>query len=224
MKLLLTAATEAELGPVLAHLRQDWAPIGPLHFSKGTNELQICVAGVGMLATSYALMKTLKINTYDFALQAGVGGSFDTDIALGEVLFVASDQYGDLGAQDHYNYLDIFELGLLGKDEAPFTDGKLPSLAHALHDKLKLPHATALTVNTVSGTDFTVKARRERFNCQVENMEGAAFHYVCLQEHIPFAQLRAISNYVEPRDKSKWQMKEAIINLNKVLIDFIDDL
>jgi futalosine hydrolase len=224
MKVLLTAATEGELGIVLEHLRQNWLPVGPLHFTKGAHELQVCIAGVGMPATSYALMKTLKINTYDFAIQAGVGGSFDRGIALGEVLFIVSDQYGDLGAQDHYNYLDVFELGLLGKDEAPFTDGKLLTPLQAIHNKIKLPQATALTVNTVGGTDFTVKARGEKFNCQVESMEGAAFHYICLQENIPFAQVRAISNYVEPRDKSKWQMKDAIINLNKWLIDFIEGL
>ena len=55
-------------------------------------------------------------------------------------------------------------------------------------------------------------------------MEGAAFHYVCLKEHVPFAQVRAISNFVTPRDKSQWQMKKAITNLNKWLIKFIEGL
>jgi len=224
MKLLLTAATEGEIGPVLAHLQQNRHSVGPHHFSKGDDELQVCIGGVGMMATTYSLMKALRINTCDFALQAGVGGSFDHNIPLGEVLHITGDQYGDLGAQDHYNYLDIYELGLLGKDEMPFKDGKLLSPSSPLHDKIKLPQATALTVNTVSGTDFTVKARRQKFNCQVESMEGAAFHYVCLMEHIPFAQVRAISNYVEPRDKSKWKMKEAVINLNNWLIGFIDSI
>jgi futalosine hydrolase len=224
MKLLLTAATEAELGPVLAHLQATWQSVGPGHFSRGPKELQLCIAGVGMLATCYGLMKTLRINTYDFALQVGVGGSYDRDIALGDVLFISSDQYGDLGAQDHYNYLDIFELGLLSSDEPPFSDGKLLTPIQPVHEKIKLPNANALTVNTVSGNDFTAKARQEKFNCQVESMEGAAFHYVCLQENIPFAQVRAISNYVEARNKSKWMMKDAIINLNKWLIDFIDNL
>lgn len=224
MKLLLVAATEAEVGPVLQHLQDKWQAQDPHHFSRGAHELQLCITGVGMTATTWALMKILRINAYDLAIQAGVGGSFDSSIALGEVLLITSDQYGDLGAQDHYNYLDIFELGLLQKDEAPFRGGKLLTPAHPLQDKLNLPRATALTVNTVSGNDFTVRARFEKFGCQVESMEGAAFHYVCLQEHIPFLQLRAISNYVAPRDKSTWQIKEAIINLNNTLIDIIAQL
>ncbi len=48
-------------------------------------------------------------------------------------------------------------------------------------------------------------------------MEGAALHYVCLQEQIPFVQIRSVSNYVGERDKTKWKMKEAIENLNTEL-------
>jgi len=55
----------------------------------------------------------------------------------------------------------------------------------------------------------------------IESMEGAAFHYVCLQEAVPFLQLRAVSNMIGERDKTKWLMKEAIDNLNKELIVLI---
>jgi hypothetical protein len=41
---------------------------------------------------------------------------------------------------------------------------------------------------------------------------------------VPFAQVRAISNYVIPRDKSQWQMKDAIINLNKWLVGFVEKI
>lgn len=34
-------------------------------------------------------------------------------------------------------------------------------------------------------------------------------------------QIRAISNYVEKRDKSKWNMPLAINNLNEFLIEFV---
>jgi futalosine hydrolase len=55
-------------------------------------------------------------------------------------------------------------------------------------------------------------------------MEGAAFHYVCLLEKAPFAQVRAISNYVETRDKSKWQIPTAIQSLNQWAISFLESL
>lgn len=58
----------------------------------------------------------------------------------------------------------------------------------------------------------------------VESMEGAAFHYVCLQQQIPFIQLRSISNEIGERDKSKWEMKKAITQLNEKLIDLLNSI
>jgi futalosine hydrolase len=53
-------------------------------------------------------------------------------------------------------------------------------------------------------------------------MEGAAFHYIALMEKIPYIQLRAVSNMVGERDKSKWKMKEAINALNEQLITMVN--
>jgi futalosine hydrolase len=41
---------------------------------------------------------------------------------------------------------------------------------------------------------------------------------------IPFIQIRAVSNYVGERDKSKWKTQEAIYNLNETLLEFLDAL
>jgi len=43
-------------------------------------------------------------------------------------------------------------------------------------------------------------------------------------EKIPFIQLRSISNYIAERDKTKWDMKKSIINLNKELVRLIETL
>ena len=52
-------------------------------------------------------------------------------------------------------------------------------------------------------------------------MEGAALHYVCNSFNIPYLQIRSISNYIGERDKSKWEIKKAIENLNKEIIKLI---
>jgi futalosine hydrolase len=38
-------------------------------------------------------------------------------------------------------------------------------------------------------------------------------------EKIPFIQIRSISNYIGERDKTKWNIKDAIIHLNKKLVE-----
>ncbi len=209
MELLIVAATEGEI-----------KPIPPSVFRRAFNP-HVLITGVGMVATSYALTRHLQTNEYDLVLQVGVAGSYDRSIGLGELVFITSDQYGDLGAEDNGAYLDIFEMGLLEKDAYPFTDGKLLTNLLPLHEPIKLPQVSGLTVNTVSGNEQTIRRRIEKYACAVESMEGAAFHEVCLRENVPFAQVRAISNYVTPRDKSQWKMKEAVLNLNKWVEGFI---
>lgn len=212
MKLLIVSATHAEIGPLLEHLKT------------ANSQTDTLVTGVGMPATAYALTKHLQHHRdYDLVLQVGVGGSFHKHIPLGSLLFLTSDQYGDLGAEDHDAYLDIFDIGLLGQDDHPFQGARLMNPLTDVHDNIRLPHAAGLTVNTVSGNERTITMRADRYDCAVESMEGAAFHYVCLQEGMTFAQVRAISNYVTPRDKSQWQMKDAIINLNKWVIGFVEN-
>lgn len=51
-----------------------------------------------------------------------------------------------------------------------------------------------------------------------ESLEGAVLHHTCLQENIPFAQVRTISNLVGERNKALWQMPQSIAALNNVII------
>jgi futalosine hydrolase len=216
MKLLIVAATAFEVAPFRQHIQDAALPAGL--------SIEVLVTGVGMMATTYALTRHLSAHTYDLVLQAGVGGSYKQALQPGDMALVVSEQYGDLGAEDHDAYLDIFEMGLIGADEPPHAGRKLLMPLQPIHNKIMLPHATGLTVNTVSGSEATILRRTAAYQCDIESMEGAALHYVCLQEQVAFAQVRAISNYVTPRDRSQWKMKEAIINLNNWLISFIDGL
>ena len=79
----------------------------------------------------------------------------------------------------------------------------------------------AITVNKVSDSELQKQQFIKVFNADIETMEGAALHYVCLQENIPFLQIRSVSNYVGERDKTKWKMKEAVENLNTELTKLI---
>ncbi len=216
MNILIAAATDAEIAPLNAYFQTASLP--------GTITGGVIITGVGMLNTTYELAKHLSTSRYDLVLQVGVAGSYVSSLKPGDVVFVTSDQYGDLGAEDNGSYLDIFEMGFINPNVTPFINGKLLTPLLPVHNRIKLPQVTGLTVNTVSGNERTVAQRKEKFHCDIESMEGVALHYVCLREKVAFAQVRAISNYVTPRDKSQWQMKDAIINLNKWLIDFINAL
>ena len=117
----------------------------------------------------------------------------------------------------------FFELGLEEENNFPFSEKILTNSTEEFSFIIDTPWVSGISVNSVTGSDVTASLREKKYNCQIETMEGAAFHYVCLQQQTAFLQVRSISNYVEARDKSKWKMKEAVENLNKWLLSVVAD-
>jgi futalosine hydrolase len=81
-----------------------------------------------------------------------------------------------------------------------------------------------ITVNTVHGNLSSIKNAVKKFRPDIESMEGGAFLFVCKNEGIPCAQVRAISNFVEPRNKKNWNIPLAVENLNRKMIEILEDL
>ncbi|MFT3981924.1 MAG: futalosine hydrolase [Ferruginibacter sp.] len=204
MRLLVVAATEMEIAPFVA---------------AGT-EADVLVTGVGAPHCIYHLTKKLSRQSYDFIIQAGIAGSFG-ELPTGETWIIKKDCYADLGIYENKTLKSLFDAGFLQQDEFPYTKGWLVNDNEWIHS-LGLKTCTSITVNTVSENTGVEKLYKELYNPQLESMEGAAFHYVCLSEKIPFVQLRAISNVVGVRDKSQWRIKESVASLNKELIRIAD--
>ena len=207
-----------EIEPFVQFLHSNFQNDAPDVFRNDTWSIHVLISGVGMMSSVCSMAGEFAVHKFDYAIQAGIAGAFDTELQLGDVVAVQSEQYGDLGAEDKEEFIDIFDLGFLDKNTAPFTNGRLLNENPFFLGK-KLPLVHALSVNTVSGKTSSIDARRSRYNCAVESMEGIAFHYACLKYQIPFLQIRAISNYVTPRNKADWKLKSAIDKLNQYLIE-----
>lgn len=222
MKLLLAAATAAEIQPTLDYL--DAKATAPGIYSSGDWVIEICITGVGMMAATFSLTQRLLKDDYNFVLQAGIGGCFDQLVPLGSVVAIGAEMPGDTGAEDHDQFIDIFDLGFTGANDFPFTGGQLINTMDALPFSADLPVYKAITINTVSGSEATIGRRFSHYPATMESMEGTALHYVCLQLGIPFLQVRGISNYITPRDRPSWQIGKAIGALNTQLIKWMDAL
>src|SRR5437588_5970381 len=73
-------------------------------------EIEFLVTGVGMVATAFALGKHLAVNSHDLVLNLGIAGSFNRDIAIGEVVEIVEDHFSELGADDDEEFLTIDEM------------------------------------------------------------------------------------------------------------------
>lgn len=218
MHILLVAATALEIKPFLKHFELESSSGNEFQVSSGKHQISILITGVGMVATTFHLTKVLEQRQFDWMIQAGVAGSFDKNLQLGNVYWVESDRFGDLGAEDRHQYLDVFQLGLQDESQYPFQQKAFVNPIDKFPFNPSLPSVTSISVNTVSGKSTTITLRQDHHHCQLESMEGAAFHYVCLMKRIPFLQVRSLSNYVEPRDRSSWKLSEAVWALNKWLL------
>lgn len=223
MKILLTAATGAEIALSIKHIASSGIEVKPGFFDYSGHSMHMVVTGVGTVATAYNLTRLLASEHYDLVIQAGIAGTFDRDIPQGEVIAVGKDRFADVGAEDGEDFIDVFDLGLDKKDEPPFTDKWLlnPYLDE-LNTQLKI--ADAITANTVTGSDVSLQRLQRLFPGTLESMEGAAFHYVCLREGVKFVQIRAVSNYIERRNRENWKIEEALANLNEYLVKYIDGI
>jgi futalosine hydrolase len=198
---LVVAATEAEIAALRPALGE---------------HVHLIVAGVGMVATAARCAREIARRRCDFALNLGLCGSFDPSMRPGDVVHVVRDRIAELGAEDDEAFLTMADVGLSA--DAVFVNAHPPPNA-ALRG---LREADGITVNTVHGCDRSIAAVVARFQPQVESMEGAGFMCACLDAAVPFAQVRAVSNVVERRNRSAWRITEAIAALTDTAVRILE--
>jgi futalosine hydrolase len=181
-------------------------------------------SGVGMLAAAVSLTKTIMEEKPDLVIQIGIAGTFDESINLGKVVCIKEESLGDLGVQEDGKWKDIFDLKLEKSSYPPFEKRKLPNQWLKDYNLLKLEEASATTINEITTSEERKQQLKKKYEAVTESMEGAALHYVCRILNVPFIQMRAVSNYIGERDKSKWEMKTAIENINLIVLKYLDKL
>jgi len=221
MKILIVAATDLELNPIL----RSFSKLSRNKFEYGGHLLEVLQTGVGMMATSYHLGRTLHHHQYDLALNLGICGAFDRSIELSEVVLVESDVAIEEGAEDGEDWISLEDMGLRGKDEFPYSNGLLKaSVPNQLKDALNYKKVKAISVNRVLGNSSSIQKMHSYYPAEIESMEGAAVFYSCSMAKVDCIQLRAVSNYVENRNKEEWQIEEALTNLADATLKLLENV
>ncbi len=220
-KLLIVSATPFEISSTLLYLELNFKVNGNV-FRQDNIEVQVLITGIGSINMTFNLTALLSTNpAYDLAINAGLGGAFDTTSTLGEVVNIVKDTFADIGVFEQDNkFVSAFDLKFIDGNDFPFSNNWL---VNPDNEGNFLPNRTAITVNTVSGSAISIMQVKE-FKADIESMEGAGFAFVCGKFGQKYLQIRAVSNYIEPRNRGNWEVELALANLNEVLIQMINSM
>jgi futalosine hydrolase len=224
MKILLVAATELEIKKIVsnfvlkAEISRNFNRYTFLH-----HEIDVLVTGVGMVATAFELGKIFSSHKYDFALNAGIAGSFDKNIKIGETVYIDHELFAEFFAEHGDEIIPVLNLEIIN-DIFPFSNkkGELINKTMIFNAVINsLPRARGITLNKISGSEKTINDLKKYFKPQTESMEGAAFYYCCFSAGVNCAQIRTISNFVEPRGLAKWEIEKAVNSLTDEIISIL---
>ncbi|GAB3154935.1 hypothetical protein GCM10027290_50230 [Micromonospora sonneratiae] len=202
--ILVVTAVPAEADALLAGLTTPAATtvapvgVGPAAAAAGTARLLALAEAAG--------------SPYRAVVSAGICGGFPDRAALGAIVLGTRSIAADLGAESPDGFIPVDDLGMspeqLGGGSTITAD---PILLGQL--SAALPDATTgavLTLSTVTGTAESAERLAARHpDAVAEAMEGYGVAVAAAQAGLPFAELRAVSNPIGPRDRGAWRIRAA---------------
>lgn len=219
MKILVTAAEEQEL-------RRAERAFDMVKKSKDVKaQFEFRLTGIGAVQACHCVTREVVAaaaagEPYNLVVNLGIAGSYDLEaFPIGSAAVISREYFADLGFGSEEGFSDLFQYGILEKDDFPYTKGALarqllpyPHIEKVLE---KYGAGAGATVQCVTGTQARCNEIVDMYNPQIESMEGAGVYYAALMEKVPFFELRTVSNAVGERDTSKWESKAALDTLEE---------
>ncbi len=219
MRILVTAAEEQELQRAKR----------ALEMVKGNRDVKAQVefrlTGIGAVQACHCVTREVVAaaasgEPYNLVVNLGIAGSYDLEaFPIGSAAVISREHFADLGFGSEEGFSDLFQYGILEKDDFPYTKGALarqllpyPHIEKVLE---KYGAGAGATVQCVTGTQARCNEIVAMYDPQIESMEGAGVYYAALMEKVPFFELRTVSNAVGERDTSKWESKAALDTLEE---------
>lgn len=180
------------------------------------------VTGVGIANASAATTSTIHFYSPDLLVITGCAGSYSgSGLAIGDLALATTEVFADEGVAvpEGWRDLEYMGLALLERNGSRFSN-KVPLSPRATEQAMRtaqqggitLHCGTFLTVSTCSGTRVRGRELSARFGGICENMEGAAAALTAARFGIDCLEVRGISNLVEDRDLSRWDIPLAATN------------
>jgi len=178
---------------------------------QGNPRFDVLVGGVGSVVAAVNTTRALATAEYGLVICAGIGGGFPGRTKVGSLVVGTEIVAADLGAETPEGFNSLEKLGF-GFTRIQTDTNLVERVTKALRvAKLPVNTGPVLTVSTVTGTTETAVELAARVKgASAEAMEGFGVGFAALDRGLPVLEIRAISNMVGPRDRSAWQIKEAL--------------
>ncbi|MGC2424152.1 MAG: futalosine hydrolase [Nitrospirota bacterium] len=220
--ILIVFATETEAAPFKSLFRRTAGP-----------ELDVLVSGMGQVNAAHALTAYFERHNPlpEHVIMGGSAGAFKgSGLHIGDVCFATEEIYADTGVNSPEGFSGLEATGIpLAEIKGAKYYNRFP--VRGLSDKIdnamflfRISSGPFATVSAVTGTEAAAAGMEKRWGAVCENMEGAAAAHVSLLYGVPFAEVRGISNMVEDRDRSRWDIKTACANCALIIKKLVENL
>lgn len=200
----------------------------------GETRLVCCAGGVGKANAAAAATALIEQYRPGLLIIAGCGGAYPgSGLAVGDLAVASDELFADEGVETPDGWLDLrgMQLPLYTQKSHQYYN-TIPLSRHAAEKAMQLADTHGvrlvrgrfLTVSSCSGTRARGLELSRRHQAICENMEGAASALIALRYGVPCMEIRGISNLVEDRDLSRWDLPRALEAVQRFVIKIVEDL
>jgi futalosine hydrolase len=194
----------------------------------------LAVTGIGKVNASSTATALLEHFAPEILINIGCAGAYaERGLAVGDLALATEEVFGDEGVvtPDGWHSLELIGIPVVSKNgekyfnRFPLTRWAGEKAARVAElGGLTLHKGGFVTVSTVSGSTRCGAEMFRRFGGVCENMEGAAVAQVAALYGVDCMEIRGISNLVEDRDFSRWNIPLAAEKAQEFTLLFINSL
>lgn len=229
--ILITASVEKELSLLVRELgaallddtgpRRVWKAGSPAH------PIYLALTGIGKVNAAVVATHMIERFRPTLIVNTGCGGAYSgSGLSVGDLAIATVEIYGDEGILTVTGWHTLEVIGIPSverkgnrySNEFPLSmeqAAKVFQFAASLG--LPVKRGKFVTVSTCSGTSLRGEELKKLFGGICENMEGAAIAHTALLYDTPCLEVRGISNMVEDRDISKWDIPRSVEMVQRFL-------
>jgi futalosine hydrolase len=199
----------------------------------GSKRLVCCSGGIGKANAAAAATSLIERYHPELVVNTGCGGAYPgSGLSVGDLAVASDETFGDEGVLAPNGWMDMKDMGLpLLSEGDRLWYNSIPLARHEAQKAMKLAgsHGVKLTrgrfvtVSCCSGTKERGLELARRYQAVCETMEGAAIALTALRYGVPCLEIRGISNLVEDRDLSRWDLNRAVEAAQRFVIKIIEE-